>query len=107
MAESHLRAILAANLRKRINADTPPGARFSVRAWALGKDLDVRMIDRLVKGQHAVTLDNLDKIAEACGLQAWHLLLEDLDPSSPPDAPISEDERAMLRRLRKLLDATP
>ncbi|MBK8527890.1 MAG: hypothetical protein IPL57_12590 [Rubrivivax sp.] len=107
MAESHLRAILAANLRKRINADTPPGAKFSVRAWATGKGLDVRMIDRLVKGQHAVTLDNLDKIAEACGLKAWHLLLDDLDPASTPDAPITEDERAMLRRLRKLLDVSP
>ena len=106
MAESHLRAILAANLRNRINADTPPGAKFSVRAWATGRGLDVRMIDRLIKGQHAVTLDNLDKIAAACGLQAWHLLLEDLDPSAAPDAPISEDERAMLRRLRRLLDAT-
>lgn len=65
------------------------------------------MIDRLVKGQHAVTLDNLDKIAEACGLKAWHLLLDDLDPASTPDAPITEDERAMLRRLRKLLDVSP
>lgn len=107
MADPSLRAILAANLRRRINADTPAGEKVSVRAWAMRKGLDVRMIDRLVKGQHAVTLDNLDKIADACGLKAWHLLLDDLDPSSTPDAPISEDERKMLKRLRKLLDSTP
>ena len=86
-----------------IEKATPPGERPSVRAWALGKELDVRMIDRLTKGQHAVTLDNLDKIAKACGLEAWHLLIEDLDPLSPPDAPISEEDRAMLRKLRRLL----
>jgi hypothetical protein len=61
------------------------------------------MIDRLVKGQHAVTLDKLEEIAAACGLQPWHLLIEDLDPASPPDAPISAEDRAMLIKLRRLL----
>ncbi len=99
------RAILAANLKRLIDADTPKGARPSVRAWALGKGLDVRLIDRLAKGQHAVTLDNLERVAEACGLQAWQLLLDDLDPASPPEAPITEEERAMLKKLRRLLAA--
>ena len=104
MSNPTSRATLAANLRRMIERATPAGERASVRAWALGKGLDVRMIDRLVKGQHAVTLDTLEKIAEACGLKPWHLLLEDLDPSAaPPDAPISEEERAMLRKLRRLL----
>lgn len=61
------------------------------------------MIDRLVKGQHAVTLDSLEKIADACGLKAWHLLIEDLEPGATPDAPITEEERQMLKRLRRLL----
>ncbi len=76
---------------------------MSIRAWATGKGLDVRLIDRLVKGQHAVTLDNLEKIADACGLKPWHLLVEDLEPGATPDAPITEEERAMLRRLRRLI----
>ena len=99
------RAILAANLRTLIDAAAPRGGRASVRAWALGKGLDVRLIDRLVKGQHAVTLDNLEKVAEACGLKTWQLLIEDLDPAAPPDAPITEEERSMLKRLRRLLDS--
>jgi len=74
-----------------------------VRAWALGKDLDVRMIDRLVKGQHAVTLDSLEKIASACGLKPWHLLLEDLDATNPPEVTITDEDRAMLAKLRRLL----
>ena len=86
-----------------IQRATPEGEKPSVRAWAMGKDLDVRMIDRLTKGQHAVTLDSLEKIANACGLKPWHLLLEDLDASSPPDVVISESDRAMLQKLRRLL----
>lgn len=101
---SPTRAILAANLNRMIDAETPKGQKRSVRAWALGKELDVRLIDRLAKGKHAVTLDNLEKIADACGLKPWHLLIEDLDPSSPPDEPVSEEDRAMIRRLRRLLD---
>lgn len=63
----------------------------------------MRLIDRLLKSQHAITLDKLEEVAAACGLKPWHLLIEDLDPGSPPDAPITEQERAILRRLRRLL----
>lgn len=98
------REILAANLRRLIQSDALPDERPpSVRAWALSKGLDVRLIDRLSKGEHAVTLDKLDEVAEACGLKSWHLLLEDFDPKHIPDAPITADERAMLAKLRRLL----
>ena len=103
MSSTHLRDTLAANLRRMIEASAPRGERPSVRAWALSKGLDVRLIDRLSKGKHAVTLDKLDEIAAACGLQPWQLLLADLDPAHPPDAVISEEERALLRKLRRLL----
>jgi hypothetical protein len=75
----------------------------SVRAWAQARRLDVRMIDRLTKGEHAVTLDKLEEIAAACGLQAWMLLIPELDATNPPDAPVSESDRAMLAKLRRLL----
>lgn len=98
MAEQNSRAILAANLRRMIKRE-----EVSTRAWALSRELDVRMIDRLSKGQHAVTLDKLELIAQAVGLKPWMLLIEDLDPGNPPDAPISEADRAMLSKLRRLL----
>ena len=109
MTFDSLRVTLARNLRKKIELDLGYGTKFSVRAWATGKGLDVRLIDRLVKGEHAVTLDKLDDIAAACGLKPWQLLLDGLDPAAPADAPISEAERTMLRRLRRLLsdDLTP
>jgi ACT domain-containing protein len=103
MQSDALRATLARNLRKKIEHDLGPGSRWSVRAWALSRELDVRLIDRLVKGEHAVTIDKLDELAVACGLQPWQLLLPDFDPASPADAPISEGERDMLKKLRRLL----
>lgn len=106
MATQHPRETLAANINRLIDRDTPMGERRSVRAWAMNKGLDVKLIERMAKGMHSVTLDKIDEVAQACGLQAWQLLLEDLDPASPPDAPISEEERAMLRKLRRLFDAT-
>ena len=97
------RAILARNLLRMIESATAAGERVSVRAWAISKGLNVRMIDRLTKKQHAITLDKLQEIADACGLQAWHLLIDDLDPAHPPDPTVSAEDRALLARLRNLL----
>lgn len=97
------RDILAANLLAMIDADSRKGERLSIRAWATSKGLNVRMIDRLTKKQHAITLDKLDQIARACGLQTWQLLVPNLDPVSPPEAKITADDRAMLAKLRALL----
>lgn len=104
MEEESLRAILAANVRRMIERAAPLGSRPSVRAWAMGKGLEVRLIDRITKGEHAVTLDTIESIAQACGLQPWQLLLPHLDPDEPADVPITPEDREMLRKLRKLLN---
>jgi len=103
MGALELRAILAANLRRMIDAATPAGARPSVRAWAISKGLDVRLIDRLTKGQHAVTLDKIDEIATACGVPAWQLLVENFDPTSGGNPTIGPEDKAILDKLRRLL----
>lgn len=92
------RTIFAKNLRRMIDAEG-----LSVRAWALARGLDVKLIDRLSKGRHAVTLDKLELIAQATGLQSWMLLLPDLEPGNQPEAPITEADRKMIARLRRLL----
>ena len=103
VAAAATRDILADNLRRLIARDARPGERLSIRAWAMGRGLDVRLIDRLTKRKHAVTLDKLEELAAAVNMEPWQLLFPDLDPSSPPDAPISNDERQVLARLRRLL----
>lgn len=89
------RDILAANVRKLIGTD-------SVRNWAIGRDLDVRLIDRITKGGNA-TLETIDAIAKACDVPAWHLLLPDFEPGAKIDTPVTESERQLLERLKKLL----
>ena len=96
------RTILARNLRRLIASETPTGEKPSVRAWALRKGVEVKLIDRLSKGEHAVTLDKLDEIAAACGLQAWQLLIDDMDPADPPSKPITEEDKAVIQRIKRL-----
>lgn len=103
MASTDLRAILADNLLRIIDAESHGREKRSIRAWAMSKGLEVRMIDRMTKGEHAITLDTLDQVASACGLQAWQLLVPDLDPASPPEAEFTAEDRAMLAKLRALL----
>ena len=104
MDSQHARDILAANLRRIIKHWDPTAEKPSLRAWALSKGLNVRFIDRRVQGEHAITLDKLQEVADACGVEPWHLLVPDLDPSSKLDAPISEEDRAVIRRLRRIID---
>lgn len=99
MAVITSRDILATNLSRLIEA-----SGLSLRAWAQGKGLDVKLVERLSKNSHAVTLDKLEEIAAALGVQAWHLLIPDLDVANPPAPPITESDRALLVRLRNLLD---
>lgn len=97
------RSVLARNIRRLIERDAGPAGRLSVRAWALSRGLDVRLIDRLTKGEHATTLDNLEKVAQACGLKVWQLLYDELDPADPPATQITEQDRETIRKLRRLL----
>jgi len=98
MSDAKTRDILAKNLRKLIDKDGR-----SVRAWAIARGLDVRLIDRLTKGSHAVTLDKIEEVARACGLEPWHLLLPDFEPGQKLDAPLTESDRELLVRLKSLL----
>lgn len=104
MNSTDSRAVLSANLSRMIEAETPRGARPSIRAWAMSKELDVRLITRLVNKKNAVTLDTLQELADALGLEPWHLLLPDLEPGSTPSPPITTAERKLLSRLRDILD---
>ena len=89
------RAILAENVRKLIGTD-------SVRGWALARGLDVRLIDRITKGGNA-TLETIDEIAKAVGIPPWQLLLPEFDPAVKIDTPVTEPERQLLERLKRLL----
>jgi transcriptional regulator with XRE-family HTH domain len=102
------RTTLAENLKRWIQSHADrEGRRYSVRAWALEKGLDVRLIDRLSKGQNAVTLDTLDEIAGKLGIQPWHLLLPDADLERPANAPLTQEDADLLARIKALASKSP
>ena len=96
MNEMTPRAILAANLRKLIGDE-------SVRAWAMARRLDVRLVDRMAGGKHSPTLDKIDEVAAACGVPAWQLLLPDFEPGKTIEPPLTSGDRELLEKLKRLL----
>ena len=90
------RAILTRNVRKLIGDE-------SVRAWAMARGLNVRMIERITEGDHNTTLEKIDEIANACGVPAWQLLLPDFEPGTLLEPPLTKSDRELLSRLKGLL----
>ena len=54
------------------------------------------------KGNNA-TIETVDRLAKAYGLQGWQLLIAGMDPTNPPVLqPISKQERELYERLKQL-----
>ena len=94
------RRILADNIGRMIQKS---GA--SVRGWAMSNKLDVRQIDRLTKKQFATTVDTLDEIAAAIGVQPWQLLVPNMTTENPPLLVMSPTERELYERVRLIVKA--
>lgn len=92
------RKILADNIQAMISKEG-----VSLNSWSKSKQLQQRQIDRLVKSEHAVSLDTLDEIANALGLMPWQLLVADLDLSNLPKLAITETEVKLYQRMKELL----
>ncbi len=56
--------------------------------------------DRIKKRETSVGIDVLEKVAEAFGLQAWHLLTPNLDPLNPPVIWLTKSERDLYENMR-------
>lgn len=63
------------------------------------------MIDRVVKGENAVTLDKLDVIANACRMPVWELLRPEFTPSASPHLQMTAEDIAFLQKLRRFIDS--
>jgi hypothetical protein len=58
-------------------------------------------VQRIKDQETSVGLDIVDKVAQVWGLQAWQLLLPDLDPENVPFDMISESQKALFDRLKR------
>jgi hypothetical protein len=63
----------------------------SRRNWALGKKLPVKTVERIENAMHAITLDTLDLVAEAAGVEPWQLI-----------APLPQEVAEIAARLARI-----
>lgn len=77
----HVTETLAANLNRLIG----PGCMYSSNEAAAEKSKVGRStIDRARKAEVSIRVDNLDELATAFRMEAWQLLVKELDPAKPP-----------------------
>ena len=85
--------VVAANLKKLIGED-------SVNGWAIAHKLDQPTIRRILIGETSPTELMIAKIAERLGLDAWQLLVPDVNPKSPPVLrEVNDSERKLYERI--------
>lgn len=104
-----LRLIIAANLEalKQWHIDRGndlTSARAIARRAKVSKNTVVQLLDpEKAERERYPAVDTLQAIAEAFDLQAWQLLIPDLDPADPPTIPVTGAERALNERLKTLV----
>jgi transcriptional regulator with XRE-family HTH domain len=82
--------VLAENLKRAI-ADRPRSRKRdgelidSEKKLALDAEIDQRTVNRIVKMQNEPSIDKLEKLAKALGVQSWQLLVPGLQVKAPPE----------------------
>ena len=58
-------------------------------------------IGRILRGEQSPTLDVVHKLAHAFGLEAWQMLVPDLEPDNPPITKQNDERQSeLLKRFR-------
>ena len=100
------RRTLSENLRRLMDyaAGHDTGEPGSQNSLARKAEVSRGIIQRILIGDIATAIDTLEKIAQAYNLHAWQLLIGGLDPANPPVVPITDTERLLHERLRRVGD---
>lgn len=72
----------------------------SDKALAIKADVSRKTLYSLRKEAQAIGIDTLFAIAQAYGLQAYQMLIPNLDPANPVTLPVSEAEAQLWRDLK-------
>lgn len=97
------RDILADNIQRLMEANPALSSLVKVAAQAKrkGHTVSKNAVDSAKSGSHAVNMDTLDGIARAFEMEAWQLLVPNMNPNNPPVLrSIGETEDEMYKRLR-------
>jgi transcriptional regulator with XRE-family HTH domain len=108
-----IRKILAANLEqlqaRHKDLQSTPSIERATAEMGEGKKISKSVIQQVQKGKTPFNLDDLQTLAELFGLDAWQLLVPQIDPEHPPVlTSVGPTEDEMYRRMkaaREALDA--
>lgn len=91
-----------------LNRNCGPGKKFnSITDLSDKSGLGTSTIDRLRKSQASLRLDTLESVARAYGLDAWQVLVPELDLKNPPKLAgdgLSEKEKKMIAAFQELTE---
>lgn len=95
-----IQQVVAENVKRLKNESKSLG---TVKQIAKRARIGEGSVHRILHGQVACAIDTLDAVAVAYGLQAWQLLIPDIDPQNPPTLrTIGPREDEFMRRLAAL-----
>lgn len=99
------RTVLAANLKALMASSADCRSTPALeRATAMkGNKVGKSTIDRALKGEANLTIDNLEVIAKVFGVDPWQLMVPNMQPKNPPVLrSIGAAEEEVYAKLRKL-----
>jgi transcriptional regulator with XRE-family HTH domain len=102
--QKSLRDVVAANIAKIMDNPTAP-----LTQEAVGKrsGLPQRTVGRLKNGSTAASLTTLGAISKGLGVEPWHLLVPDLDPTNLPVLRVATpEEQRLYQKFEQLLEET-
>lgn len=67
--------------------------------------IDQTTIGRMLNKKNAAQIDKIQAVAKVFDLDAWQMMVPNLDPSNPPVAQITAIERDLYERLRVAAEA--
>lgn len=83
---------------------TKPGPN-SQMALAKRSGVAQATIGRILREETGVTIDTLDELAKAYGLEGWQLMVAGMDPTNPPVIQaVTKEERELYKRLKSAID---
>lgn len=96
------RLVLSQNLKALLTSKHGPSTQSELKRQS---GLAQSTIGRALSGETAATVDTVEQIAKAYGLEAWQLLVAGMDPSNPPVLQaVSAQEKALYERLRETVE---
>lgn len=106
--EAGTRKVLADNVKALMAARKAAGQRpwtiiqIVEEADGAGTPVSKGVVERMTKAEVNTGVDHLDGVAKAFGIEAWQLLVPDLDAANPPMlTAVAEEERQKWQRARE------